>query len=197
MLNVGLTGGIGSGKSTVASLFSDLGVPVYNADERARQLMQDDPDLMGEITEAFGPDSYHDGALNRPYLASIVFQDKNKLNVLNSIVHPRVREDYRRWSQSVDALYNIREAAILFESGANEDCDLVIFVKAAEDERIKRVMKRDGVSEKAVRARMENQWKDEEKEKLSHLFINNNDGADLPAQVRKLHEYILEIVDKE
>ena len=196
MLNVGLTGGIGSGKSTVASLFADLGVPVYNADERARQLMNENATLMDNIKAAFGPESYVNDKLNRTYLASLVFKDRNKLDLLNSLVHPRVREDYVQWASQLNAPYNIREAAILFESGANKDCDMVIFVKAPEDLRIKRVMKRDKVDEESVRARMRNQWDDPRKEALSHFFIDNGEGADLPSQVRGLHENLLKTISE-
>ncbi|MEQ8324306.1 MAG: dephospho-CoA kinase [Vicingaceae bacterium] len=196
MLNIGLTGGIGSGKSTIASIFKDLHIPVYQADQRAKELMQEDKSLIRGIISEFGPESYVDGKLNRRHLASIVFQNQVKLSQLNALVHPAVKMDYKTWANKQDAPYNIREAAILFESGSDKDCDYVIFVKAEESVRIERVMQRDGVDKLAVLARMKNQWDEGRKEKLADFVIRNNDNDDLVAQVGELHRKLLTLSAK-
>jgi len=191
MIKVGLTGGIGSGKTMVATIFSDLGVPIYYADQQAKRLMLENNKLKAAIISIFGKEVYVKGELDRKYLASIVFNDKSKLNRLNSMVHPAVRADFLTWSKEQKADYNIREAAILFESGSYKDCDVVILVTAPEELRIKRVMKRDGSSKKEVKSRIDKQWLDEKKAKRSQFIINNDGSVPLKDQVLKIHKTLL------
>lgn len=190
MLIIGLTGGIGSGKTLVATLFSKLGIPVYNADEQAKELMQSHS-VVERITKVFGEKAYVDGKLNRPFIASIVFNNKSQLNRLNSIVHPAVREDFKSWLKTVKSDYVIREAAILFESQSYKDCDKIITVTAPEELRIERVMNRDKVKREDVLARIKNQWPEEKKTKLSDFIIINDGKAELSDQVKKIHEQLL------
>lgn len=190
MLIVGLTGGIGSGKTLVATLFSKLGIPIYNADERARELMQSQF-VVEKVTKVFGENAYVDGKLNRSFIASIVFNDKSQLNRLNSIVHPAVREDFKNWLKTIKADYVIREAAILFESQSFKDCDKIISVSAPEELRIERVMKRDKVKGEDVLARIRNQWAEEKRNKHSDFIIVNDGVEELPLQVKKIHEQIM------
>lgn len=191
MLNVGLTGGIGSGKTLVASSFAKFGIPIYNADLAAKRLMTEDSDLRKEIIEIFGRRAYMNGVLNRNQIASIVFNDKDKLNRLNSKVHPAVRRDYKEWVANQDAPYNIREAAILFESGSYKDCDLVILVTAPLEVRIQRVMERDGMSREEVMSRINQQWDDEKKAKRSQYVIKNEKLSEMNKSVSEIHDLIL------
>jgi dephospho-CoA kinase len=191
MLNVGLTGGIGSGKSTIAAAFAKFGIPVYYADKEAKRLMNEDKELRKEIIEIFGKRAYVNGVLNRKHLAFVVFNDKDKLNRLNSKVHPAVRKDYQEWIKNQDAPYNIREAAILFESGSHKDCDLVILVTAVEEVKIQRVMERDNVSREDVLSRMRQQWDDEKKAKRSQFVIKNEELASMNKSVSEIHDSIL------
>lgn len=154
MIKVGLTGGIGSGKSYVCRVFSELGVAVYDTDSRAKELMVANESIVSAVIAAFGPDSYQDGVLNRGYLASIVFGDSDKLALLNDIVHPVVREDFLRWADMQYSKYVIVECAILFETGLDRLVDKIIEVTAPLAVRMERVCRRDGVSEEAVMARM-------------------------------------------
>ena len=190
MLIVGLTGGIGSGKSLVAEIFSKLGIPVYSADDRAKKLMHS-PEVSQKIIEVFGESAYTDGKLNRPYLAKQVFSDKEKLDKLNSIVHPAVRLDHEEWLVEQNAPYTIREAAILFESASYQDCDKIITVNAPEEIRIDRVMKRDGISADEVRSRMKNQITDEERSSRSNYVIYNDGKKMLLPQVIEIHKALI------
>jgi dephospho-CoA kinase len=192
MLIVGLTGGIGSGKTFVSELFASHGIPVYNADLRAKSLMTSDQ-LKREISKAFGKEAYADGQLNRRFLAEKVFHDSDSLKKLNNLVHPAVRKDHHSWHKSQSAPYTIREAAILFESGSYEDCDKIITISAPVDLRVERVMKRDKVSRKEVEARISNQWSDEEREKLADFVIVNDGSADINLQVRNIHQELLNL----
>lgn len=170
---VGLTGGIGSGKSTVARFFSELGVPVYYADDAARTVMQT-PGIIAKLKSVFGEYVFEDGILNRKRLAQIVFSDKQKLDTLNKIVHPAVKDHFTKWlSSHASAAFVIREAAILFESGSYKDCDFIIAVTAPIEIKIQRVMDRDSVTREDVLKRMENQWGDAEKIALSDFVIEN------------------------
>ena len=187
MLIVGLTGGIGSGKSLVAEIFSKLGIPVYSADDRAKELMHN-PEVSNKVVEAFGENSYIEGKLNRSYLAEQVFGNKEKLEKLNSIVHPAVRLDHKEWHRNQNAPYTIREAAILFESGAYRDCDKIIAINAPEEIRIERVMKRDGTTEDQVRLRMKNQWTDLERAAKSDFIIENDGEKMLMPQIIEIHK---------
>lgn len=189
MLKVGITGGIGSGKTTVCRLFALMGVPVYNADERARSITIENTLVKTQITEAFGGDSYlPDGSYNRPYISEIVFKDSTKLAILNSIIHPAVREDGRKWQdQYSQHPYILKEAALLFESGSYRDLDKIIFVSAPESIRVQRVMSRDNTSESAVKDRIQKQMPDDEKRSKSDFVILNDGTTSLIRQVKTLH----------
>jgi dephospho-CoA kinase len=191
--SVGITGGIGSGKSTICRLFSFLGVPVYDADRRAKELMQQDEALRGDLLEAFGPKVYDEtGKLNRSWLASQVFVDPQALQTLNGLVHPAVFRDSANWLNAQQAApYTIREAALLFESGSYRMLDTVVTVYAPEGLRVKRVMKRDGVEEAAVRARMKNQWSDERKRAMAEFTVLNDGEHPVIPQVLELHRLFL------
>ncbi|MFO7935594.1 MAG: dephospho-CoA kinase [Bacteroidales bacterium] len=192
MFQVGITGGIGSGKTLVCRVFDKIGIPVYDADSRARSLMNHDPGLVSEITDLLGQEAYRDGSLDREYVAGKVFMNEDLLNRLNRIVHPAVRDDYLQWVKDrTEVPYVIEEAAILFESGAHRFMDLTVLVYAPEDLRIRRVMERDGVSEEEVRMRMRHQMNEEEKKKLADKMISNDGTEMLLPQIIRLHQHIL------
>lgn len=190
MKGVGLTGGIGSGKTTVARIFQGLGIPIYFADERGRFLLDHDLQLKEAIVKRFGEQLIESGNLNRAALAQIVFNDPSSLADLNALVHPAVNRDYRAWVESMDpeTPYYLKEAAILFETGGHRQLDAVILVTAPEELRIQRVMARDGVKEEDVRARMSHQWMEEEKLPLADYLIVNDGEHSLIEQVMALHE---------
>lgn len=195
MLKIGLTGGIGSGKSFVGKVFRSLGIPVYEADVEAKRLMVEDAEVVSGITSLIGSEAYYSGKINREYIASRVFKDKALLADLNEIVHPALGHDFERWvERQTGSKYVIEEAAILFESGASDRMDYSIVVQADEDTRLKRVMERDGVLEEAVRARMANQLSGDELIKMADFIIyNENDRLILP-QIVDLHSKILKVV---
>ena len=193
MLKVGITGGIGSGKSTITSLFHDLGVPIYNSDERAKWLLSNDVDLMDQIKILFGQESYSNNKLNRAHIANIVFQDNDMLKELNAIVHPLVKIDFENWLllQKKEPLV-IKEAAILIESGAYKELDVLIVVLVDKKTRIKRVMNRDNVSKEDVEKRMETQISDSERLKFANFSVDNNtDQSNLKMQVGELYKQLL------
>lgn len=194
MLKVGLTGGIGSGKTLISSVFKELGVSVYNADTEAKRLMETDPDITRLIKSLLGSKSYQKGKLNRKFISDEVFSDKVKLESLNSIVHPAVRQDFEKWvlAKTSDP-YVIKEAAILFESGGAETVDYTIFVKADMNTRIDRVVERDHVTAEQVRNRMDHQMDDREKEKLADFIINNEIGSMILPQIVDLHKKFLKL----
>ena len=189
---MGVTGGIGSGKTLVCSVFEKIGIPVYDADSRARTLMNEESGLVAEIRDLLGPEAYHEGSLNREYVAGRVFRDPDLLDRLNGIVHPAVRDDYLRWVEDQPGEpYVIEEAAILFESGAHRFMDLTVLVYAPENLRIRRVMERDGVREEEVRMRMRRQMDENKKRKLADEMINNDGTEMLLPQIIRLHQHIL------
>jgi dephospho-CoA kinase len=191
MLKIGLTGGIGSGKTTIAQVFEALGIPVYYADAAAKNLMNQDPELKKQIIAAFGPETYKEGNLDRSYLAKQVFSDTEKLSRLNSIVHPATLRDAEAWMNKQKTPYAIKEAALIFEAGLEKYFDYVIGVSAPESLRLERVQQRDQASPENVLQRMQQQM--DEKEKISRCdFVIINDGmqAVLP-QVLALHETLL------
>jgi dephospho-CoA kinase len=195
MLKIGITGGIGAGKSTVCRLFEGLQIPVYYADDRAKWLMQHDEELVDKLKTAFGEDIYtQDGSLDRPKLANIVFNNPEALKTLNSITHPEVLEDGERWQRMQKlngAIYTLKEAALLYESGSNEYLDKIIVVAADQESRIERVMQRDNCSREQVLARLNKQMPQADKVKLADWVIYNNDNDDIMAAVQKIHRQIL------
>jgi dephospho-CoA kinase len=188
MLKIGLTGGIGSGKSTVAKVFEVLGVPVYYADDAAKRLMNEDEQLKQKIQELFGKDSYNNGALNRKQLADIVFNAPEKLQLLNAIVHPATLHDAEQWMLRQTSAYAIKEAALIFESGAQEGLDHVIGVYAPTPMRIQRAMQRDNISREEVMARMNKQIDETIKMRLCDFVIVNDEQSLLIPQVIALHQ---------
>lgn len=188
---VGLTGGIGSGKSSVLSVFSSLGVPCYHSDIRAKELMQEDQELISQIKTLFGDDIYQGKKVNRTKLADLVFPDKAKLDRLNAIVHPRVKSDFQFFLSQQKASYVIKEAAILFETGGAADCDATILVTAPQKLRIERVMKRDKTPKEHVKLRMSHQWSDEKKIPLADFVINNIDWDKTLKKVDEIHRQLV------
>lgn len=193
MLRIGLTGGIGSGKSVVARIFEVLGIPVYYADKAARRLMQEDPQLKQAIIENFGAESFIEDKLNRSFISSIVFNDPGKLQLLNSLVHPATMRDSEAWTKNQSTPYAIHEAALIFEASVNKRLDYVIGVSAPREIRIKRVMERDGISSEDVEKRMKRQMDEEAKLKLCDFIIMNDDDQMIIPQVLSMHEQILKL----
>ena len=189
---IGLTGGIGSGKSTVARVFESLGYPVFDADKEALALYENDPTLLPEVVELFGEGILlPEGLLNRMALATIVFSDESALKKLNALVHPRVAVRFEEWKNCQHASVVIREAAILFESGSDADCDAVIVVTAPEELRIQRVMQRNGISEAEVRARMARQWPESTLvERADEVIVNDDKTLVLPQVMRVVNRIV-------
>jgi dephospho-CoA kinase len=194
MLRIGLTGGIGSGKSTVAKIFEVLGIPVYYADEEAKNLMNEDEKLRAKIIAEFGNEVYASGKLDRGYLSSIVFNNPAKLELLNSIVHPAIIAAADNWLQQQTTPYALKEAALIIESGAHEHLDKVIGVFAPKAIRINRVMKRDNATREEVMARLNKQLDETIKMKLCDYIITNNDQELLIPQVVALHQQLLALL---
>lgn len=192
MLRVGLTGGIGSGKSTVARIFEVLGIPVYYADKATRRLMNEDKELKSAIIRHFGEQSYLDGHLNRSWLASIVFSNKEKLDLLNSLTHPATIADGNYWMQQQTTPYAMKEAALIFESGSAEQLDIVVGVYAPAPLRIQRTMERDHITAEEVKSRMSRQIDEELKMKLCDFVIVNDEQQLLIPQVLRLHKQFME-----
>ncbi len=183
---IGLTGGIGSGKTTVANYLASLGIPVYIADIEAKKIL-DSPEVVERLRSEFGEDIIADGKADRKKLAKIVFDDSRKLEKLNSIVHPAVREHFRKWLEEHNAHdIVVKEAAILFESGTYKEVDAIIHVTAPEEIRIRRVMDRDDVSREDVLARMKNQWSDHKKSELSDFNVLNVNISDMQQQINDI-----------
>lgn len=196
MLKIGITGGIGSGKSTVCNIFESLGVPVYYADDRAKWLTENDPEIVRAIKALFSEDIFRDGHLDRKKVSSIVFSDKNKLQQLNAIIHPAVFKDAERWQKEQSEKnipYSLKEAALLFESGSYKELDKIILVSAPLELRIERVIKRDFTSEEEVMKRIKNQMQEEEKEKMADFIINNVELEETKKSVIQLHKKLLEL----
>ena len=192
-MQIGITGGIGSGKTLVCHIFTVLGVPVYDADSRAKTLMTTDGILVSQIKKEFGVLSFRsDGSLDRQYLAKHVFNNPEKLKILNSLVHPRVGEDYMRWMTEQHSGYVLKEAALLFEAKSNQALDKIIVVSAPEDLRIKRVLLRDKHrTEQQVRDIIRNQLEEDKKLKLADYIIQNDEQTPLIPQVVELHKKFL------
>lgn len=194
MIRIGLTGGIGSGKSTVARLLAELGAECYDSDSRAKMLMQSDPALREELTRLFGGGVYSpDGRLDRTALAAVVFGDPERLAQLNGAVHPAVARDWTQWcAERADRDAVVLESAILFESGFDAMVDRTVTVSAPEELRIERCMARDGAAAEAVRRRISAQWSDAERERCADHIISNIDAGTLREQVVRLYNTILQ-----
>ena len=189
LLQVGITGGIGSGKSLVCKIFASLGIPIYDADSRAKWLTSNNDTIKASIIAHFGKDAYTEKGLNREYIAGRVFNNKQELNVLNGIIHPEVGKDYKAWAEAQNSAYVIKEAALMFESGSYKVMDKVINVTAPIPLRIQRVLKRDPFrTEKEIQSIIEKQLPDQERITRSDYVINNDEQEMLIPQVLKLHE---------
>lgn len=188
MYKVGVTGGIGSGKSTVCRLFAERGIAVYDSDSQAKRLMEESDTLCAALVGAFGTECYAEGRLNRRYLAGRVFGDADALSRLNALVHPAVREDFRMWAERQSGPYVILESAILFEAGFENEVDTTLAVLAPAEERIKRCMERDGASREEVLRRMTSQADDDTLHRLAARTIVNIRRDYLESDVERLHE---------
>ena len=191
VLRLGLTGGIGSGKSTVAQIFEVLGIPVYYADIAAKKIMNEDKGLRSAITNIFGEQAYENNILNRKYVSSIVFSDPAKLQQLNALVHPATKKDAETWMQQQTSPYAIHEAALIFEAKVSDRLDLVIGVSSPIELRIKRAMDRDNVSREEVLKRMDQQLDEELKMNKCDFVLINNEQQLLIPQVLELHEKLI------
>ncbi len=192
MIKVGITGGIGAGKSLVCRIFNLLAIPLYNADYYAKYLMQTDETLINSIKNIFGAHIYKNNQLDRKALADIVFNNQEKLNQLNQIVHPAVFEHGSAWfAKQQQHPYAIKEAALLFETGSYQALDTTILVIAPQTVRIKRVMQRDDTDEKSIKNRMNKQWSDEQKKELAQYCIYNDEVRAIIPQINEIHQQIL------
>lgn len=196
-LKVGITGGIGAGKSVSTMIFSILGVPIYSADDRAKWLMSNDTELSEQIKKEFGPESYlPDGTINRPFLASTVFAEPEKVKKINSLVHPAVGQDFLNWVKTQDAPYIIKEAALIFETGGQKSLDFTINVSSPLKIRVDRILMRDPQrSEEQVNQIINQQMPDDEKNELADFVIKNTDNKLLIPQILAIHEKLLNHAD--
>ncbi len=190
---VGLTGGIGSGKTTVSAMFENLGVPVYNSDARAKKLMNTSESLRDEIIELLGKEAYEEGELQRTYIAKKVFASPELLKELNALVHPAVKKDFAQWATQQDFSYVIQEAAILIENGSHSAFDKMILVTAPLEVRITRLLQRDSSSRESILERMQHQWEDSEKAQYADYVIENIELSETREQVAAIHAELLEL----
>lgn len=191
MITVGLTGGIGSGKTTVAKMFEALGVPVYIADDEAKKLMNTSKVIKRKLIQLFGETAYLNNELNRPFLAEAIFNNRNLLQQMNAIVHPKVKAHFIKWKAKQKAPYVISEVAIVFENDTYKNYDYIITVTAPEEVRISRVIARDHSTKEKVQAIINNQWKDAEKVRLSDYVISNTNLDSTKKQVLQIHNLLL------
>lgn len=191
MLKVGITGGIGSGKSTVCQVFETLGIPVLYADRLAKELMTADPLIREQVSRLLGPEAYSAGQLNRSWIAQQVFGDEEKLALLNTIIHPAVGRYSAQWFYRQTSAYAIKEAALFFESGTDKEMDLIIGVSAPYELRISRTILRDGISQRQVEERMARQMDEAEKMRRCHFVLVNDDHHSLIEQVLSLHRELM------
>jgi len=191
MRHYALTGGIGSGKSTVLAMFSALGVPVYSADEAAKLALTNNKNIQDQISVIFGSEAFEGDSLNRSYIAEQVFSNKQKLAALNAIVHPAVKEAYDNWRKKQTAPYTMYEIPLVFELDITDRFDAIVLVVASEEARIQRVQQRDSTTKKAVLARMANQWTDEQKIPHADFIIENNSLDNTQSQVHELHHHFM------
>lgn len=195
--SVGITGGIGSGKSLVCRIFSILGVPIYTSDERAKWLLAHDVSLKKQVIHAFGEKAYdQQGKPDRSYLANVIFNDEQSRQLLNKLVHPRVGEDYQKWRiLHADSPYTLKEAALLFETGSYRELDKMINISAPEALRIRRVLLRDKQRDrKQIEAIMKQQWSDKQREQMADFTISNDEKSLLIPKVLRLHQQLLKLV---
>lgn len=186
-IKIGITGGIGSGKSVVSKLLQLMGVPVYIADVESKRLTETDPDIRAALISLLGDEVYQDGKLNRPLLASYIFGNKDNLTMVNGIIHPRIKDDFRRWAQSHSSYPIVGiEAAILIEAGFTEDVDQVVLVYAPQEIRLRRAVSRDACAAEQIQQRMRNQMPDEDKMAFAHHIIYNDDKQALIPQLDSL-----------
>ncbi len=188
---IGLTGGIGSGKTTVAKMFAQLGVPIYIADDEANKIVNSSKNVHKEIIALLGEEAYVNKVLNRKFVADKIFQDKELLKAVNEIIHPKVAKHFKKWATSQKTLYVIKEAAILFEYGNYKNCDAVILVTAPKKARIERVLLRGNITQQEIEQRMGNQWSDEKKETLADFVIQNIDLKSTQIKVKELHNFFM------
>ena len=188
---IGLTGGIGSGKSKILSVFSSYGIPCYESDRRAKWLMQEDVELKSQIKFLFGDHIYENDQFNQRKLAKLVFANKGKLEALNSLVHPKVKIDFKSFVNQLETPYIIKEVAILFETGGEKDCDATILVTAPEKLRLQRVLNREKTNSMDIKSRMNNQWNDEKKIPLADYIINNIDWDKTLIKIDEIHQKLL------
>ncbi|MGW1456716.1 dephospho-CoA kinase [Salegentibacter agarivorans] len=191
MMVVGLTGGIGSGKTTVAGFFKEKGIPVYIADDAGKRLLETSAEIREKVTALIGKEAYSGQTPNRKHIASVVFNESDKLEALNAIIHPAVAKDFEIWKNEQNSVYVIYEAAILFEAGGYKKCDINILVTADKAEKIKRLQQRDNSSLEEIEARMAKQWSDDQKKKLADFEIENHDLSLTKSRVDELHQIIL------
>lgn len=183
---VGITGGIGSGKSVVAKILEILGYPVYSSDQRAKDLMHEDRSIVEGLKKLFGEEAYKDGTLNRAYLAAQIFRDESKRAAMNQVVHPAVRKDFRKWVEAQQSPLVFQESALLFETGNYTSFDAVLLVGASEEMRMQRVKERDGLTDEEVLSRFQAQMPESEKRKLTSLVIENDGKEFLVPQILRL-----------
>ena len=188
---IGITGGIGSGKSTIAKVFMSLSYPVYNSDTKAKEFINSNEELINSIKLSFGNDIYNSNGLDRKKMASIVFNNPEKLELLNSIIHPAVGEDFEKWVDSQNTSFILKEAAILFETGIYRSLHKTILVSAPQETRIERVIKRDNTNQEEVLSRMNNQWSEEKKTELADYVIDNSGDKLVIPQVLEIIKQIL------
>ena len=192
MIIVGLTGGIGSGKTTVGKMFNKLGIPVYIADKEAKKLMRNSKIIQRKLKALFGAEAYINSELNKPFIAERIFNDKSLLEKMNAIVHPKVAKHFEKWIAKQNAPYVIKEVAILFETGGYKQCDFVITVTAPKAVKMDRLMQRDNTTEEKIEAIMNNQWDDDKRLKLTDFTIINSNLEDTRSQVFDVHQQILQ-----
>ena len=188
---IGLTGGIGSGKTTIAKLFESLGIPVYYADIEAKELMNSSNELKVKLIDLFGENAFDNNALNRSYIANVVFKDKKKLKELNALVHPEVEKHFKNWLKDQKSAYVIQENAIIFENNKQFDFDHIITVTAPKKIKIERIIDRDNIKKEQVIQRMNNQLDDDFKVRNSKYVIYNTDLQESKLQVKNIHKALL------
>ena len=188
---IGLTGGIGSGKTTVSEMFKELGIPVYIADIEAKKLTNTSETLKKEIIQILGEGAYNHGEINKKYVADLIFNDKDLLIKINKVIHPKVADHFKKWCAIQNAPYIIKEAAILFENNGYKSCDLTVLITAPLEIRIKRVLKRDSISKKEILDRIKNQWNDDKKKKLADFVLENINIETTLKKVKIIHLNLL------